>query len=151
MLLLLFRELISKTARDYDQRGLGAPVHDIKKRHEFFPRVDVGAIVGISHEYVVNGCIKHHCGSNELLEQLSQQKDAPQADVMFGGGVESLESYRELFEPYACTDAAHPDGVTHPTLGGLASFCAACDSPGTACTACVEGATLMANGTCAPW
>ena len=26
-------------------------------------------------------------GSNELLEQLSQQKDAPQADVMFGGGV----------------------------------------------------------------
>ncbi len=25
---------------------------------------------------------------------------------MFGGGVESLESYRELFEPYACTDAA---------------------------------------------
>ena len=27
-------------------------------------------------------------------------------DVMFGGGVESLESYRELFEPYACTDAA---------------------------------------------
>ena len=45
-------------------------------------------------------------GSNELLEQLSQQKDAPQADVMFGGGVESLESYRELFEPYACTDAA---------------------------------------------
>lgn len=30
-------------------------------------------------------------GSNELLEQLAAKTDAPQADVMFGGGVESLE------------------------------------------------------------
>ena len=46
-------------------------------------------------------------GTYELLEQLSAQKDAPQADVMFGGGVESLESYRDLFEAYTCADAAH--------------------------------------------
>lgn len=45
-------------------------------------------------------------GSNELLEQLSQQKDAPQADVMFGGGVESLESYQDCFSPYICREAA---------------------------------------------
>ena len=35
-------------------------------------------------------------GSNELLEQLAAKTDAPQADVMFGGGVESLESYQAL-------------------------------------------------------
>ena len=44
-------------------------------------------------------------GTNELLEQLSS-KTGPQADVMFGGGVETLESYRELFEAYTCADAA---------------------------------------------
>ena len=44
-------------------------------------------------------------GTNELLEQLDEEKDAPRADVMFGGGVESLESYRELFAPYACSEA----------------------------------------------
>ena len=36
-------------------------------------------------------------GSNELLQQLEAEKDNPKADVMFGGGVESLESYRHLF------------------------------------------------------
>ena len=36
-------------------------------------------------------------GSNELLGQLEAEKDSPKADVMFGGGVESLESYRHLF------------------------------------------------------
>ena len=45
-------------------------------------------------------------GSNELLERLASQKDAPEADVMFGGGVETLEAYRDLFEAYTCTDAA---------------------------------------------
>ena len=44
-------------------------------------------------------------GTNELLERLDKEQDAPQADVMFGGGVESLESYRDLFAPYACAQA----------------------------------------------
>ena len=44
-------------------------------------------------------------GTNELLERLDEEKDAPRADVMFGGGVESLESYRELFAPYTCAEA----------------------------------------------
>lgn len=41
-------------------------------------------------------------GSNELLEQLEAEKAAPRADVMFGGGVESLESYRHLFRAVRC-------------------------------------------------
>lgn len=39
-------------------------------------------------------------GTNELLEKLSQEKNAPQCDVMFGGGVESLEAAESLFAPY---------------------------------------------------
>lgn len=41
-------------------------------------------------------------GSNELLEQIEQESESPRADVMFGGGVESLESYGQYFTPYVC-------------------------------------------------
>lgn len=41
-------------------------------------------------------------GSYELLERLEAEKAAPCADVMFGGGVESLESYRHLFQAHRC-------------------------------------------------
>lgn len=44
-------------------------------------------------------------GSNELLEQLRQRPTRRRPDVMFGGGVESLESYQDLFAPYTCADA----------------------------------------------
>ena len=44
-------------------------------------------------------------GTNELLQQIEKEKDAPRADVMFGGGVESLESYRDCFTPYICREA----------------------------------------------
>lgn len=39
-------------------------------------------------------------GTNELLEQLKNEKDSPAADLMFGGGVESLEANANLFTPY---------------------------------------------------
>ena len=41
-------------------------------------------------------------GSSELLERLDQEKEHPQADVMFGGGVDSLAACRDCFEPYFC-------------------------------------------------
>ena len=44
-------------------------------------------------------------GTNELLQQIEKEQDAPRADVMFGGGVESLESYRDCFIPYICREA----------------------------------------------
>lgn len=43
-------------------------------------------------------------GSSQLLDQIRQEREAPQADVMFGGGVESLESYQDCFAPYACAE-----------------------------------------------
>ena len=39
-------------------------------------------------------------GTNELLESLAASKDEPVCDVMFGGGAESLNFYRDLFMPY---------------------------------------------------
>ena len=44
-------------------------------------------------------------GTNELLERIRLEADSPAADVMFGGGVESLESYNEYCTPYLCRDA----------------------------------------------
>ncbi len=44
-------------------------------------------------------------GTNELLERIQKEADSPAADVMFGGGVESLASYRDCFAPYTCAEA----------------------------------------------
>ena len=49
-------------------------------------------------------------GSSELLERIQAEKDAPRADVMFGGGVESLESYRHLFQSVRCADEEQLSG-----------------------------------------
>ena len=45
-------------------------------------------------------------GTNELLERIAAEADAPECDVMFGGGVESLVAYEGYFEPYTCSGAA---------------------------------------------
>ncbi|WP_251447206.1 ABC transporter substrate-binding protein [Vermiculatibacterium agrestimuris] len=44
-------------------------------------------------------------GTNELLERIAAQAEAPECDVMFGGGVESLSAYADLFAPYTCSGA----------------------------------------------
>ena len=48
--------------------------------------------------------------TSELLERIAQEGRTPQGDVMFGGGVESLETYRDCFIPYACAGAEHVPG-----------------------------------------
>lgn len=60
-------------------------------------------------------------GTMGLLERLDQEKDAPVADVMFGGGVESLGAYERCFAPYTCGEAEaidpkfrSPDGLWTP-------------------------------------
>ena len=39
-------------------------------------------------------------GTNELLARTESQQDNVEADVMFGGGVESLKAYEHCFSPY---------------------------------------------------
>ena len=60
-------------------------------------------------------------GSNELLERIASESDAPAADVMFGGGVDTIEVYRDCLEPYVSPEMAavpeiyhSPDGVWTP-------------------------------------
>lgn len=46
-------------------------------------------------------------GTNELLERIRREVDSPGADVMFGGGVESLAACQDCFVPYTCAGAEH--------------------------------------------
>ncbi len=48
-----------------------------------------------------------YSATSELLERLDQEKSSPRADVMFGGGVESLATYQDCFVPYTCAGADH--------------------------------------------
>ncbi|WP_167958008.1 ABC transporter substrate-binding protein [Anaerosporobacter faecicola] len=43
-------------------------------------------------------------GTNELLEQIALEGDSPVCDIMFGGGVENLEAYKDYFLPYTCSE-----------------------------------------------
>ena len=49
-------------------------------------------------------------GTNELLDRLSERTAAP-CDVMFGGGVDSLLSMSELFQPYESPEAKKISGT----------------------------------------
>lgn len=44
-------------------------------------------------------------GTNEILDRIAAEQDNPVADVMFGGGVESLQYYKDCFTPYVSTEA----------------------------------------------
>lgn len=46
-------------------------------------------------------------GSNELLERISEEAESPRADVMFGGGVDTIEVYRDYLEPYTAEGIEH--------------------------------------------
>lgn len=57
-------------------------------------------------------------GTNDLLDRIEQENGRNSGDVMFGGGVDSLNAYREYFEPYISSQSAQlddayasPDGV----------------------------------------
>jgi len=43
-------------------------------------------------------------GTQEMLSRIESEAGSPQADVMFGGGVESLTAYTEYFEAYESTE-----------------------------------------------
>ena len=50
-------------------------------------------------------------GTGELLKRVEAESNNPLGDVMWGGGAESLDSFKEYFEPYIST---HDDKIpTH--------------------------------------
>lgn len=48
-------------------------------------------------------------GTNEMLEKIAAEADSPIADVMFGGGVESLEAYNQCFASCGTQAIFSPD------------------------------------------
>lgn len=46
-------------------------------------------------------------GTNELLEKIADKNDVVIPDVMFGGGIDSLDSYSEYFEGYRYKDSTN--------------------------------------------
>lgn len=48
-------------------------------------------------------------GTNELLERIASETGSPVCDIMFGGGVDSLESYKGYFSPYQSPEEADID------------------------------------------
>ncbi|MEA5051515.1 MAG: extracellular solute-binding protein [Oscillospiraceae bacterium] len=48
-------------------------------------------------------------GTGELCERIAAEADAPQADVFWGGGADSMEAYAQYFEPYVCANDAYID------------------------------------------
>ncbi len=54
-------------------------------------------------------------GTGELLSRLRAEASAPRADVLWGGGVESLDADRSLFQPYVSESGdAIPAGFKDP-------------------------------------
>ena len=43
-------------------------------------------------------------GTNKLLERIDAEQESPVADVLFGGGAEHMEYYKDLFAPYVCQE-----------------------------------------------
>lgn len=44
-------------------------------------------------------------GTTELLDAVSKENGKDSCDVMFGGGVESYDAYKEYFQPYRCSQS----------------------------------------------
>ena len=48
-------------------------------------------------------------GTSQMLELIASEDDGKKADIMFGGGVDSLDSYSSYFEPYVSKNASNLD------------------------------------------
>lgn len=46
-------------------------------------------------------------GTGELISQIREEADHPVADVLWGGGADSLASNTDLFEPYICANDSY--------------------------------------------
>lgn len=48
-------------------------------------------------------------GTNDMLIQIRQEQDAPKADLMFGGGADSVDRYQDCFTPYISKNSTSID------------------------------------------
>lgn len=48
-------------------------------------------------------------GTNDLLERIEEENGKDSGDIMFGGGVDSLNAYRDCFDPYISSQGTQLD------------------------------------------
>lgn len=54
-------------------------------------------------------------GTGDCLQKIAAESENPLCDVMWGGTTESLEAYKQYFQPYVCSeDAAIPEQFKDP-------------------------------------
>lgn len=61
-------------------------------------------------------------GTNELLEQIAKEDGESSADVMFGGGVDSLQAYEKYFVPYETAESTHIDSTYQSATNKWTAF-----------------------------
>lgn len=61
-------------------------------------------------------------GTAELLDRLEAEREAPECDLLFGGGVDSLTARRELFEPYTSPQVEYLDASLRCGDGSWSAF-----------------------------
>ena len=64
----------------------------------------------------------HSGGTNQMLELIANENNDPYADIMFGGGVDSLDSYSSYFEPYIGINEGHLDDSYTSVSGSYTVF-----------------------------
>ncbi|NLC65867.1 MAG: extracellular solute-binding protein [Clostridium sp.] len=115
-------------SKDNDEPDTGdtpveSPADDAEKEPE--PEADDGdeLVVYCPHNAeVINPIVKEFgertgikvdivaAGTGELLKRVESESDNPLGDVMWGGGAESLDSFKEYFSPYKTSEDSHiPD------------------------------------------
>ena len=61
-------------------------------------------------------------GTIELLEMIAAEDGSASCDVMFGGGVESYEAYKEYFKVYRCRGSEYLSGAFYSMDGKWTAF-----------------------------
>lgn len=98
---------------------LGSCASKSATEYTFSPDEDARLVIYTSHKQEIYGPIIKEFeertgiwvqvvdgGTSELLERIESEKDAPVADLMFGGGIESLRACSDCFESYTCGELA---------------------------------------------
>lgn len=63
-------------------------------------------------------------GTGELLKRVQSEKDNPLGDVFWAGGAESLEAFKDYFEPYKTSEAENVPDKYQSEDGSWSGFCA---------------------------
>lgn len=61
-------------------------------------------------------------GTNQMLEKIAEDNGSGAADIMFGGGVDSLVAYEAYFEPYVTSQASNLDDTYASEINSYTVF-----------------------------